>query len=158
MNFLPIKSSELIIVKPEFAIYFYIPNHLQRLQVNIFTNIFFNVTVLHYNLKNSQLKLEQKNNSFIYQIFLTKWIYYTIDKQKEINIEQNKHYNFVLTETILKETKKELEQEGFTIINSEDLIGRKFKYHSEDTNIDEYHPSEKAWDILLPPLIKKINI
>ena len=31
--------------KPEFAIYFYIPNHLQRLQVNIFPNIFFNGTV-----------------------------------------------------------------------------------------------------------------
>ena len=53
---------------------------------------------------------------------------------------------------------EELEKQGFTIINSEDLIGRKFKYHSEDTNVDEYHPSEKVWDILLPPLIEKFNM
>ena len=51
-----------------------------------------------------------------------------------------------------------LRSEGFTIINSEDLTGRKFKYNSEDTVEDGYHPSEKSWDLLVPELVKKLNL
>lgn len=52
----------------------------------------------------------------------------------------------------------DLENEGFTVIKSSDLIGRKYKYHSQDTNEDYYHPSEQAWDMLIPPLIKKLDL
>lgn len=52
----------------------------------------------------------------------------------------------------------DLEKEGFTVIKSSDLIGRKYKYHSQDTNEDYYHPSEQAWDMLIPPLIKRLNL
>ncbi len=51
-----------------------------------------------------------------------------------------------------------LKKEGFIIINSEDLIGRKFKDFSEDSTYDGYHPSEKAWDLLIPQLVKKLNL
>lgn len=51
-----------------------------------------------------------------------------------------------------------LEKEGFNIIKSSDLIGRKYKYNSEDTNQDGYHPSEYAWDLLVPKLVKELNL
>ena len=51
-----------------------------------------------------------------------------------------------------------LKAEGFTVVNSEDLIGRKYKYHSEDTGKDGFHPSEEAWDLLIPELIKKFDM
>ena len=51
-----------------------------------------------------------------------------------------------------------LENQGFIIINSSDLIGRKFINNSDDTAQDSYHPSEHAWDLLVPPLIKKLNL
>lgn len=52
----------------------------------------------------------------------------------------------------------DLEKEGFTIIKSSDLIGRKYRFNSQDTNQDHYHPSELAWDLLIPPLVKKLNL
>lgn len=51
-----------------------------------------------------------------------------------------------------------LEKEGFIIINSSDLVGRKFNYFSQDTTEDNYHPSEYAWDLLIPDLIKTLKI
>ena len=51
-----------------------------------------------------------------------------------------------------------LQKKGIIIINSSDLIGRKFKYASEDTCKDQYHPSEKAWDLLVPKLIEQIEL
>lgn len=177
-------------ITPEYAIYFYIPNHIQRLRATIFPGVFYNGTVLHYNMKNGKLEQEKRQNSFIYRTFLAKSYLYDKDRKREANKELDIKDNFDNALAILKETKKELEarypnikfiivryqledddtyreapymwqklaQEGFTIINSEDLINRKFKYHSEDTNVDEYHPSEKAWDTLIPPLIKKLNM
>ena len=175
---------------PEYAIYFYIPNHIERLRVNIFPNLFFNGTVLHYKLKNTTIELEKKSNSFLYRTFIIKSLYSSLDKKRKLDIEQDKIDNFELANKILLKTREELkklypdikfiivkyeienddthrevshmwdslEKQGFTIINSEDLIGRKFKYNSEDTTIDKYHPSEMAWDILVPKLIKKLNL
>ena len=51
-----------------------------------------------------------------------------------------------------------LEKEGFIFINSSDLIKRKFKFNSNDTVKDGLHPSSLSWDILLPPLVKKLNL
>lgn len=53
---------------------------------------------------------------------------------------------------------KKLKDDGFIILKSSDLIGRKYKYNSEDTNQDGYHPSEYAWDLLVPPLVKELNL
>lgn len=53
---------------------------------------------------------------------------------------------------------EELKNDGFIILKSSDLIGIKYKYHSEDTNQDGCHPSEYAWDLLIPPLVKELNL
>lgn len=51
-----------------------------------------------------------------------------------------------------------LKSEGFIILDSVDMVGRKFKYNTEDTANDGYHPSGIAWDILVPKIIEKLNL
>jgi hypothetical protein len=51
-----------------------------------------------------------------------------------------------------------LKSEGFIILDTEELIGRKFKYSSEDTAKDGYHPSAKVWDMLIPKIGEKLNL
>ena len=52
----------------------------------------------------------------------------------------------------------ELKKDGFIIVNSGDLAGRKFRYNSEDMTKDGYHPSEAAWDMILPKFIKETGM
>lgn len=52
---------------------------------------------------------------------------------------------------------KELEQEGFTILNTTELAGRKLNQR-EDFADDGFHPSEKVWDFLTPIIIKRLNL
>lgn len=51
-----------------------------------------------------------------------------------------------------------INKQKFIIVKSSDLIGRKYKYDSEDTVEDSYHPSEYAWDLLTPKLVEKFNL
>ncbi len=71
----------------------------------------------------------------------------------KINIEDDSGENFELP--FMWDV---LKKEGFIIINTEELLGRKFKLNSEDTVIDGYHPSEKFLNQLAPALVKKLNL
>lgn len=51
---------------------------------------------------------------------------------------------------------KKLENEGFIILNSMELIGRIFTV--EDTVWDRCHPSEDAWEELIPQFLQKLNL
>ena len=51
---------------------------------------------------------------------------------------------------------KRLEEEGFIIINTKDLIGR--EYTKEDTTYDKFHPSENVWNELVPLIVNKLNL
>ena len=51
-----------------------------------------------------------------------------------------------------------LKEEGFIILDSEELIGRKFEYNSSDCTADNHHPSVKAWKMLVPKIIEKLNL
>ena len=70
---------------------------------------------------------------------------YNVENDYELNYETPFMWDF-------------LEKEGFIILDTKDLIGRKFVSNSKDTVKDGYHPSEYAWDLIIPPLIKKLNL
>lgn len=179
--------------EPEYVIYIYIPSHIQRLYLSVFSNVLdTNGLSLTYDIKGNNLQKHKYNiPDFLQRTFLVKSFFY--DKGLKIKPEdkQTKYKNFALTNEILLKAKEVLnehypnikfiilkyniegdqdtnfempfmwevlEKEGFTIINSEDLIGRKYKLFSEDTVQDGYHPSEKAWDMLLPKLIEKLKL
>jgi hypothetical protein len=51
-----------------------------------------------------------------------------------------------------------IEKEGFTVLDTEKMIGRKFSYESSDTTMDGYHPSFAAWKLLAPKIIEELNL
>ena len=172
----------------EYAVFVYIPNHLKRLQTNIFSG---HGISLQYKFYQNRLYVKDYPSNFLYKTYILKLIYLLIDRQKEENLGEYRYKSFMLANEIFLESKKllerkfpgikfiilnyqtvddwdadrlelpfmfdVLEKEGFIVINSSDLIGRKFKNKSEDTVFDGYHPSEKAWDELLPMLVKKLD-
>lgn len=129
---------------------------------NMFSKTFI-IKSLYYQFdlnRNIETK-EQKYNNFILanELFL---------ESKRILQEKYPDIKFVILNYECEDDSPEnielpfmwdvLKQEGFIIINSSDLIGRKFKYYSEDTADDDYHPSEKAWNLLVPKLIERLNL
>ncbi len=123
----------------------------------------FIVKSLYYqfDLHRNNLNLENKYNNFILanEIFM---------ESKKLLQEKYPNIKFVILKYEVENDIHEdaelpfmwdvLKQEGFIVIKSSDLIKRKYKYSSEDTIEDEHHPSEAAWDLLCPELIKKLNL
>lgn len=143
---------------------------------------------LQYKIKNDKLVIKQDWPAFIYEPFIMKKIYALFDKINNRETQKNINKRFELTNKIFLESKKlvedhypnakfvvidynfdynfekndlpqlwdVLEKEGFIVLHTKDLIGRKFSL--EETEIDEFHPSEKVWDLLVPALVKKLNL
>lgn len=180
-----------ITTKPDYVIYVYIPDHIERLRANIFPGpMSTNGRYLKYKLcKDNSLKLVSNTFFNLSKTFLIRSLYYQFDLKRDNNSPSNKDYNMKLATQLFIESKKELEKiypdikfiilryetqegeleyfdkvffelekEGFTVIKSSDLIGRKYKYNSIDTVSDSYHPSEYAWDLLVPKLVEKLNL
>lgn len=53
---------------------------------------------------------------------------------------------------------KKLIDDNFIIIDTDDLIQRNLLNADGCKTIDHSHPSEKAWDLIVPALIKKLNL
>ena len=175
----------------QYAIYVYIPSHLQRLTTQIYSNsLCINENILTYKLKNNDL-ITNNTPSFLYKSFIFKELVKINDKRNNTYTLENNYKKFILANEMFLRSKKILEEkypdikfvilkysfendndvnyelpfmwdilekEGFIILDTKDLIGRKFVLNSQDTAKDGYHPSEHAWDLLLPPLIKKLNL
>ncbi len=130
--------------------------------LNLFSKSFL-VKSIYYQIDTKRNDFEpnikEQNNLLAYYIFTES---FQILKKKYPNIK------FIILryeteEDLAEEYENEkiwenLKKQGIIIINSSDLIGRKYKYASEDTCEDNYHPSEKAWDLLIPKLIEKIEL
>ncbi len=82
--------------------------------------------------------------------------------------EQFPNIKFVILKYVMENKKDDalelpfmwevLKNEGFIIIDTKELLGREFKLSSEDTAIDNYHPSEKFIDELANALVKKLKL
>lgn len=177
--------------RTQYAIYVYIPSHLQRLTTHIFPNsLGLNGNILTYKLKNNDL-ITNNTPSFLYRSFIFKELVKINDKRNNTFTLENNYKKFILANEMFLRSKKILEEkypdikfvilkysfendndvnyelpfmwdilekEGFIILDTKDLIGRKFVLNSKDTVKDGYHPSEYAWDLIIPPLIKKLNL
>lgn len=187
---------EQIKTPPEYVIYIYIPDHITRLYMNIFTDpIGINGCAPIYYMKNGELKLRKSLPDFLYKTFIIKKLIYIHDYanlEKITEAEKNDFkYSNVLMNKIFIESKKlinnkypnckfvllcydqdsdkeywdnnnvkkqlkELEENGFIILNTRDLAKRYFNIN--DTVEDKYHPNEAVWDILGKQIIQKLNL
>ncbi len=175
------------IPEPEFVIYTYMHDHIRRLYLLTFLsehmlNEDFN---LRYKEKNGKL-IEITNSNpilrFIKRLYITNEIHYFYVNNFILRKSNYKNcYNFALMHFIASkeemqkhwkntkyvvffyddsyddsEFKQKLEDNGFMVVNYYDLT-------NEDLTSPKYmksnfHPNEAAWDLLVPALIKKLNL
>lgn len=180
---------------PDYVIYLYIENQLERLNATIFPySILTNGKNLRYKLSGNKLILD-KDNFLIKKSFLLRKLILMTDKKYNNQNQERKNLNFKLANKLFLESKKILEtkypnikfviikydynyfnvidnyqennletkdmwkilkEEGFIIINTKDIIGKSFdnKYTTED----KYHPNEKAWDLLVPKIVERLEL
>lgn len=173
---------------PEYAIYIYIPSHLQRISSYTFPSIIgTDGANLLYGIKNSKL-VQKKPIPFFHKCYTVKKLLSIIDNKNNPKLLEMKYKNFAIANELFTESKNLLKshypnikfvilrynydladneyelpymwdilkKEGFIIIDSKDLIGR--IYTKKDTVGDNFHPSEKTWDELVPKLIEELKL
>lgn len=95
--------------------------------------------------------------------------YYYIQMMKEIYRLAKEHYPNVkfailnyrnIKKCFIDEydMKKELENIGYILIDTNEIIPWKKLSKQEFKTIDNAHPNGKAWDVLLPEMVIKLNI
>lgn len=174
------------IPEPEVIIYTFINDQAQRLYLDTLWFPNDNIEFLRYQEKRGQLikkttkifpirefhiiykikhkiALEKAYNNYCFNKSFDFLKQYFIESKKEINKHWPKTkiiiliYNMDKTYPYTNTPRwKELEKEGFIVVNTKDLVHvdlNKAQYRTHD-----YHPTEKAWDLLVPKLVKKINL
>lgn len=173
------------IPEPEYVIYVYINDHLRRLYLMSFAswNILANEPNLRYKEKDNKLVLIQNKNPILRQIkrlYLTNKLH-TLYVEKHILKNQKKCYDFALKHFIQaksemqkhwkdtkyivffyndcsdnKQFKADLEKNGYIIIDSSDLTDENLK--APQYMLQNEHPTEAAWDLLVPKLVKELKL
>ncbi len=124
------------------------PDYKKRL------NLFYNI------LKDVKLKTDKlfPNSKFIFLIYS--------DINKDINPETVSCNIFPIDIPFnimnSNEFKSNIEKMGIEVLTTEELIGRKMDRPSDrvdySIDIDYPHPSEKAWEEIVPALVKRLNL
>ena len=172
-----------LIPEPQYAIYLYIPDHINRLYYHSF--ILFDTLIEKYNLryKEENGKLEEiKHDNFLLNQIQRLYLYNKINQYYIIKTQKtHKHYDFALkhfTEAradmqkhwentkyvvIFYTTypndnylKDKLKENGFIVIDADEITGKNL-LDSEYMRSD-HHPKEEAWNIVTPKLIKELGI
>lgn len=159
----------------DYIIYTYIWDHQIRLYANL------RPLVPKYKKTKYNTLVEQKlhfyNKSFIYNS-LTRFKFFNYDINNSFNLlntyisEINKEicnkFNYqktppkfivlVYTDNINENGWEDLKKEkNITIINVKDLTGKDLNNNKEYLTFSD-HPNAKAWDVIVPALVKKLNI
>lgn len=53
---------------------------------------------------------------------------------------------------------QELEKEGFIVIDTKDFVGNSLCSYNYTLSKQDTHPNEKAWDLIVPALAKRLNL
>lgn len=156
----------------EYIIYPYISHHRFRLYQN---TLQYAITP-SYKVKNEHLVYNPQNvilaNSYLCRKFL-ELRYFNINQcsafklhslyMKEINREIKKHFpqtKFVMLiyEDHLNEDRTELEKEGIIIKKANDLTNANINSEKYKLSGINSHPNEKAWELVIPALVKELNL
>ncbi len=163
---------------PEYIIYVFTGDHIVKANCSSFDPV-FPYPVIRYIKKNGRLEREKFSLRYNLHMFRTyseyrayKYSWEFLDNSIneffiETKQEFDKHwkdYKFIILiyerdkDYIKQEHKnwEELEKQGFTIISTTDLTGG-IMDNKEYFISDNYHPNNKAWKVIVPELIKRIN-
>lgn len=161
----------------EYVIFTYITDHIPRLYAPVYRRPSPTFTP---SKDFSELKLKDKKS-----LFYRCYIYFFISRHFAFK-EENYHNSFNLIHLYFKEIKREtekhfksnskkpqfvvliyddyskfpwaqLEEDGIKVIFAEKITQTNLK-ESKYRIPNDYHPSSKAWDIIVPALVKELNI
>lgn len=166
----------------EYFIYTFIPDHFERMY-KYQASFFYKDINLRFELKNG--KVEEVKPAFLplYSLFTIKKIQEIISNKKIQNTTKTfnlflaimkdsialtkQHYpnsKFIIlfykdpTRKVLSsEQIKRLEDTGFIVVDSEKLAGHELM-SKQYRLADENHPSEKAWNDIVPNLVRYLNL
>ena len=171
---------------PEYIIYVFIDDHIRRMYVDYFAYV-SSVKYLKYQQYNGKLKqnistvtpIDYLKVTMLYKKAVDKYIQYKCSDEKfellelyliESKKEVDRLYNgtkFVVIKypsvdlhgfkPYETDRWKELENKGFIIIDFDKKLQDKL-ISKEYLAYDGIHPSEKAWDIIIPIITKKLNL
>ena len=176
------------IKEPEYVIYIYIDDHLKRLYYNNFGtyNLLSDNFNLRYKEKNGKLERLQSNNFLVNQIkrlyisgriqqYYVKYFVLRKSNKKsctdfalkhfiEAKEEMQKHWKdtkFVIFSYFYFDEEEKimaskLKENGFIVFDSSELT--KENIFSKDYMFEDSHPNEKAWDLLTPLIVKKLEL
>ena len=166
------------IPQPEYVIYTFICDHINRMNVCFYFDE-YGVIYYKYN-KNKDLVLMSDLDLYYWHSYILRRIYNLLYEKKllmykrdnnefllkhflAVNNEIKKSSNntkFVLFvydgDSIIENIEEELKKNGIIVIYLSQLSKENFS--DKKYMVDDSHPSEKAWDIIVPLLIKKLNI
>lgn len=169
--------------KPDYVIYIMIYDHIRRNHLQVF-NPLDDTLYLRYKSSNGKLKLATDKNNQFPVLFLYKLLNYNTAFEKSKNAKYYEE-NFELVKSYLEETRSkileqspntkfvlflydedgyfwffddprlsELKKDGFVIVKASELTNKKL---GEMMRLDE-HPTEEAWSVLTPALVKKLGL
>ena len=136
---------------------------MKRYPLDNFSNTFIVKSLYYqfdiYNMNKNNPEKAYKNFELLNKIFI---------KSRELLKERYPNIKFVILNYEVEDDESQeyeypqmwekLKEEGFIVINTSELMNREFKYESEDTTADGYHPSEMVWDKLCPKIAKKLKL
>lgn len=172
------------IKNPEYIIYVFIDNHIFRLYRRVH-EVTEPILSVNYNLKNGKL-VEEKKCKFIYRFAICRRIsslraicasqlskdksfdYLKLHFLKLKEVAKQKYPNTKLVILVYEENLedwssktnrwKELEKEGFIVLNSYDLTNLNLSVKKYRLTFDKNHPNELAWNILTPKIAEKLKL
>lgn len=169
--------------EPQYVIYVYIPDHINRLYFNFFVlfDTLYEKFNLRYKEKDGELKEITHDNIFLNQ-FQRLYLTNKINQYIILNTAKTeKHYDFALKH--FTESKKEMQNHWkktkyvvlfYTTTSNDYILKNKLKNNDfivldagEITNKNlwdnkymrkDIHPTEEAWNIVVPKLIEKLGV
>lgn len=165
--------------EPEYLIYVYIDNHLNRINKFKVEPLFVDFQP-RYKYKNEQLNI-MNPKLFDRLVFVETYQYNSFDdvynpelfpkilkayfKQANENIRRHwKNTKLVIlkyptdedSRSFNHEIWKEIEEMGITVIDSSELTTINLRL--DKYKVDGLHPTAEAWDAIIPELVKKLNL
>lgn len=161
----------------QYVIYTYIPDHKRRLYVNLVSN-----DIPFYKKDNNHLVLTQVSlfkRTYVYKslmelIYAYKIKYYPEDVFnlfhlyiKEINQEIKKQFHFgnektkfviLVYEEDEKDAWEDIKDDNIIIIKVKDLTNIDVLSPEYKVAPNDCHPNEKAWQVIVPALMKELNM
>ena len=165
--------------EPKYIIYFFISDHIARLQGHKF-NPLDREFVPYY--KEEKGKLIGQNPNILNKLIFSEYFYLLKGRKDQEDFKINKtniYFNeakkamqrkwrntkiviaiyprYYDNKTKMKEWMDIMRKNGFIVIDisaltDEDLTSLKYQIN------DRYHPNAEAWDVVLPPLLKELNL